>query len=370
MKFDWRFKLDLKFDWQIVFLILLFFQLLIGNDLAHHLRFSELYHEMIVSGKLILYDSKLLFSEPLVIYGILPYVLSGLIWSFAGKLSVDIIMIFLTIISLITINKLFKDDDVKFFASCLMLFLIPFDGYIAMFANTLFWLAVLLYKNNNKYYVIPLIFSAISHPFSLIASFYFVIKNKKNLIWWIPGLLMFLALSLVFKESTEFTLLNTARLFFTLIIRLLLSYSVLFNKNVLKVLGAFTLMGIIIGISTEWFFIVLPTNYDLIFTELEDFPNITEGNLRIMDYFFQPLLCQLSNINATITNGLFFENIPSRQAYFKYWNERDYFNYLNDNNISAVLFCKYCTLTTNEFFFFNTSNKYWENEDYILFKVG
>jgi hypothetical protein len=103
---------------------------------------------------------------------------------------------------------------------------------------------------------------------------------------------------------------------------------------------------------------------------MQGFPSI-QGYLRVVDYEYTPILSQLHKLNVVLTQGSFFENNPIKSDYFVEWdNETEYFNYLSEDNVSHVLFCKYCIQRTNEYYLFNNSMKVWQNDYYTLLEVG
>lgn len=358
-----------KLDWRLIFIVLIITQITISVDLTHHIRTSYIYNSMFSEQRIILFDPQLSAKELIFSYGIPAYIISGLLWYLVGAFSVDLVMILLIIFTGFIVNRLYKKNINKLFAMCVLIALISTDSFIALFANTFFWWGLLLYKE-KKNYLLPLIVASISHPFALIASIYFLFKLKKNLLWWVPIFAFYIVLFLLFPHEYFYTFFAFFKLILALTIRIIIFYVPFMNKKLLMVAGIVILVATLsIDLMNNYFF-SFSNPFHLVFEDsLSGFLDIN-GILRVVDYTYLPVLSQLHKLNIILEQGSFFENNQIKSNFFIEWESKeDYFNYLNQNNISHVLFCKYCIQRTNEFYFFNDSSMVWENKYYSLFIV-
>ncbi len=382
---------------------------------------------MITQRKILLKDPYLLDGEQLTFsYGIISYIVSGLLYPVFDYLTVDIIIFILILINTFLITKFLKKDTIT--ASLLILSLAFFtttDSYVSAFSLTLFWYSLYQYKR-KKHWEIPMIIACINHPFTLIPASYFVLKDKKT--WSIITsiiIMYFLIISFFFSKNSEIEFYYPVVIIFRSIIllspilikedlfseitrkisnsvedyeesinKILKNLSIdskkvkkrtkKFNKEVEKIIKKFwysrqtiiriILIIIIVSIITMEM-MRITTNLTLPHTELltndvsENFPKNISGSIRVVDYMFLPAIYHFPKNNIVLGVGSFRENNPVKFSPTIYRTISEYEE--ATKNYGFVLHCKYCNPLVNDWYFLNKHyNIIWENKYYSLYNIS
>lgn len=391
-------------------ILLILLQFYNGLDLTHHVHNTWIFNQMIVNQEFTIYDPYLLNGEQITfLYGSIIYTIGGVLWFLFSYYTVDVIMIIITILNFLIFKKLFKQDNltILILMTSFVSFIQP-DTFVAYFSLFLFWLSFLLLHEKRKYWKIPLILSILNHPVYLIPSLYFILKDKKLIPVFITIIAYFSIISFYFSKTGSITLylpiVFLQRIIFALtpiilvndffkelnneikkdnIVKKLLNNvkKFLFHKLpiihiILIVIFSIAVSLFLIGNVTSYQFSNLnefitinsmPAQISVLFN---NFPNIT-GIVRNVDYFWLPSIL-LNKEGVILTEGSFRENndITLDLKPFYWSNETQYEEYLDENSVDYVLFCKNCITPTNEKrILLKEYALVWENEYYYLFMV-
>jgi hypothetical protein len=329
-------------------------------------------------------------------------------------------MFLISISIFIVIKKLINKDLIIGFLTLAMLYHPVGDTMVFYFSNFLFFVGLLMFYNKKKFWQIPIILACINHPFTILPSLYFILKDKKLLAVFSTIIVYFAVLTFLFSQDSNYPaylpLVFLSR-FLILITPILLIedvfksfYDALYsihntveesikNKQVRKLskrilkdsekkisfikklltykINTFTvliiiLITIVLTSSTIFSFYFEGYDYSIYSYNstnefFQNFPNIS-GRVRVVDYLWLPSLLY-TNENITYTEGSFREN-NNVNFEVNHWLVEDYWFFMNESTINYVLICKQCNPPTNEG---EILEEYyplvWENDYYILYNV-
>ncbi len=377
----------MKFRISYLFLAITLFSLVMtGFDFTHHAHNSWLYYQMIKNWDFTGVDPYFT-SQITYAYGVIAYFFSGLLWFIFGIHSITIIQIICILVSYYILTKLFKQDRWVSLLIVLNMFFTIFDSYPSHFSNCLFWVATYGFYKNKKWWLIPLLLAAFNHPFVLIASLFFTVKQPWLIIPQSLILSYFLIATSIFTNDLflpVYTIfMGFVRMFLCLLPILLLSkedkiniknFKILrdiskINASLPTIISLMVLEGGLIVALAVFVLVMQPTNV-VDFTMFEGIPAVN-GTLKVVDYLYLPSVFVLPFEGYTLYDGSFRENNPQHLVQTLWSSISEYDNFLNENNISYVLFCTMCNPQSNEKEMLEGNYPLvWSNDYYTMYSVN
>jgi hypothetical protein len=306
---------------------------------------------------------------------------------FFGLQSLNILQGIIVIINYIVLIKLFKSEKWVCVLTVLNLFFTFYDAYVAAFSNCLFWITIYGHHKKKKWWPIPLLIAAYNHPYVLISSIYFAIKNPSLIIPESLILTWFMIATAAFSSDTFFPIytifMGLARIVMNLLPILLLTKLGKANDNEFKILRdlmkyhvsfptlliSLMILGLLAVNLTIYTLVMQPSN-EVDLSMFEGIPNV-DGTVRVVDYLYLPSVYVLPYQGFTLDAGSFRENNPQHMIKLLWDNSTDYLNAMHESNITYVLFCKMCNPQSNEKEILeNNFSLIWENEYYYLYNVN
>jgi hypothetical protein len=335
---------------------------------------------MMVENTILLKDPYLLDGEQYsFIYGVTGYLISAVFYPFFTYLTIDALMFLLSIINLVLLSKLIKKNNLTFIIVLFSILTFPLqDSYIIYLSLTLFWVALVMYKNKRNW-KIPLFIACFNHPVTLIPSLYFLFKDKRGwLIISAPIIVYYVISSFLFSSSLVFHISYFVNIILRAIIFLspiLVEKNINFIKKVFKHPSQFIMKSTLVVITlliifneTNFNLLTLP-HKELLTNDVSEGFQLINGSIRVVDYAFLPAVYHFPKNNIILGVGAYRENNPINNYHQLYRTLNDYKEGVEVYDY--VLHCKYCNPPVNDKLYLDEYfNKVGENDYYFLYNLS
>jgi len=360
----------------ILFILMLVMPLAVCNDFSHHTHNIRLYNEMIKNREFRLYDPYYQAKQVVVFYGIPVYLLGGILYNIFGIYTLPVMLEMIVIFSFLGLRKI-AGGNKAYFLMMILFSTLSSNALIFPPTMVLFWCIILLYRRKNKYYFVPLILSAMNHPYGMIGALFFIFKRKKNFLWYLPLSFFYFYMYQYTKHYSPIGIMSTILIYRTLLMFAPLLEGMrlpIFNEKV-GALFFFSWIAFCPAVYYVWFNLrYLNQGYGFFYSDpISGIPAPNGSIVRVLDRLSSPVDIYIFEHDFKKEQGSFFELDNTKPIVgFHEWENFDEYNlYLEEKNVSHILLAKYYFPKSNEIsFLVNNFNIVWENEYYYLYKKG